>query len=36
MMSLRERSFNMTSGGGDEDFEGGLRKFLDARRGGGV
>ena len=24
----------MTRGGGDEDIEGGLRKFLDTRRGG--
>ena len=34
---LRESSFNMTRGGGggvDEDIEGGLRKFLDTRRGG--
>ena len=31
---VRESSFNMTRGGGDEDIEGGLRKFLDARRGG--
>ena len=31
---LRESSFNMTrGGGGDEDIEGGLRKFLDTRRG---
>ena len=30
---LRESSFNMTRGG-DEDIEGGLRKFLDTRRGG--
>ena len=30
---IRESSFNMTSGG-DEDIEGGLRKFLDTRRGG--
>ena len=31
--SLRESSFNMTRGGGDEDIKGGLRKFLDTRRG---
>ena len=24
----------MTRGGGDEDIEGGLRKFLDIRKGG--
>ena len=30
---LGESSFNMTSGG-DEDIEGGLRKFLDTRRRG--
>ena len=24
----------MTRGGGDEDIEGGLRKFLDTRKGG--
>ena len=30
---LRESSFNMTRGG-DEDIEGGLRKFLDTRKGG--
>ena len=24
----------MTKGGGDEDIEGGLRKFLDTRKGG--
>ena len=30
---LRESSFNMTRGG-DEDIEGGLRKFLDTQRGG--
>ena len=30
---IRESSFNMTRGG-DEDIEGGLRKFLDTRRGG--
>ena len=29
---LRESSFNMTRGG--EDIEGGLRKFLDTRKGG--
>ena len=29
---LRESSFNMTRGG-DEDIEGGLRKFLHTRRG---
>ena len=32
MLALRESSFNMTRGG-DEDIEGGLRKFLDTRRG---
>ena len=32
-MLFRESSFNMTRGG-DEDIEGGLRKFLDTRRGG--
>ena len=32
---IRESSFNMTRGG-DEDIEGGLRKFLDTRRGGGL
>ena len=26
---LRESSFNITRGGGDEDIEGGLRKFLN-------
>ena len=32
---VRESLFNMTRwGGGDEDIEGGLRKFLDTRRGG--
>ena len=33
---VRESSFNMTrwGGGGDEDIEGGLRKFLDTRKGG--
>ena len=31
---VRESSFNMTRGGGDEDIEGGLRKFLDTGRGG--
>ena len=31
---VRESSCNMTRGGGDEDIEGGLRKFLDTRRGG--
>ena len=33
---LRESSFNITrmGGGGDEDIEGGLRKFLDTRKGG--
>ena len=30
---FRESSFNMTRGGGDEDIDGGLRKFLDTRRG---
>ena len=30
---IRESSFNMTRGG-DEDIEGGLRKFLDTRKGG--
>ena len=25
---IRESSFNMTRGGGDEDIEGGLRKFV--------
>ena len=30
---LRESSFNMTRRG-DEDIEGGLRKFLDTRKGG--
>ena len=35
MSLIRESSFNMTrGGGGDEDIEGGLRKFLDTRRGG--
>ena len=29
--SFRESSFNMTRG--DEDIEGGLRKFLDTRKG---
>ena len=29
---VRESSFNMTRG--DEDIEGGLRKFLHTRRGG--
>ena len=35
MINLRESSFNMTGGGGagDEDIEGGLRKFLDTGRG---
>ena len=35
---LRESSFNMTRGGGDEDIEGGLRTFVyfkPKRRGGG-
>ena len=32
LLQLRESSFNMTRG--DEDIEGGLRKFLDTRRGG--
>ena len=32
---MRESSFNMTrGGGGDEDIEGGLRKFLDTQKGG--
>ena len=31
--AVRESSFNMTRGG-DEDIEGGLRKFFDTRRGG--
>ena len=32
---LRESSFDMTrGGGGDEDIEGGLRKFLGTRKGG--
>ena len=30
--SLRESSFNMTRG--DEDIEGGLRKYLDTGKGG--
>ena len=30
--TLRESSFNMTREG-DEDIEGGLRKFLDTRKG---
>ena len=30
---IRESSFNMTRGGGDEDIEGGLRKCLHTRRG---
>ena len=30
---FRESSFNMTRGG-DEDIDGGLRKFLDTRKGG--
>ena len=40
-VTLRESSFKMTrvgggggGGGGVEDIEGGLRKFLDTRRGG--
>ena len=33
LFNFRESSFNMTRGG-DEDIEGGLRKFLDTRRGG--
>ena len=32
-VDFRESSFNMTRGG-DEDIEGGLRKFVDTRRGG--
>ena len=32
-LKLRESSFNMTRGG-DEDIEGGLRKFLDTQRKG--
>ena len=32
--SVRESSFNMASGGGEEDIEGGLRKFLDTQKGG--
>ena len=32
---IGESSFNMTrGGGGGEDIEGGLQKFLDTRRGG--
>ena len=33
---IRESSFNMTRGrgGGDEDIEGGLRKFLDTQKEG--
>ena len=32
---IRESSFNMTGGGGgDEDIEGGLQKFLDTQKGG--
>ena len=31
---LGESSFNMTRGKGDEDIEGGLRNFLDTRKGG--
>ena len=33
---VRESSFNMTrgGGGGNEDIEGGHRKFLDTRKGG--
>ena len=31
LLILRESSFNMTRGG-DEDIEGGLRKFLDTRK----
>ena len=31
---FRESSFNMTRGGGGEDIEGGLRKFLDTQKGG--
>ena len=34
IFAFRESSFNMTRGGGDEDIEGGLQKFLDTRRGG--
>ena len=35
MILVREISCNMTSGGGgDEDIERGLRKFLDTRKGG--
>ena len=34
-MLFIESSFNMTKGGGgDEDIEGRLRKFLDTRKGG--
>ena len=31
LLSIRKSSFNMTRG--DEDIEGGLRKFLDTRKG---
>ena len=31
-VGVRESSFNMTRGG--EDTEGGLRKFLDTKKGG--
>ena len=34
VLILRESSFNMTRGEGDEDIEGGLRKFLDTQKGG--
>ena len=33
LFCIRESSFNMTRGGGDEDIEGGLRKFLDTQKG---
>ena len=33
LSEFRESSFNMTRGG-DEDIKGGLRKFLDTRKGG--
>ena len=33
IQAFRESSFNMTKGG-NEDIEGGLRKFLDTQEGG--
>ena len=34
LTSLRQSSFNMTRGREDGNIEGGLRKFLDTRKGG--